>query len=319
MKKFKVASLFCGAGGLDIGLEATGKFDTVFANDIDKDACATFSTWSNAKVVHGKIEDISDQDIPDDIDVVTGGFPCQGFSAAGPRQELDIRNKLYLELSRIIEAKRPIGFLAENVKGLTTMSGGLVLEKIVEDFSSKGYNLYYKLLNAANYQVPQARERLILVGIRKDIDQGFEFPESTGQVTLYEAIGHFPVPKDEDVCDAPYSSRYMSRNRKRDWHEMSYTIPAMAKQVTLHPSSPNMKKLDKDLWEFGEGSTRRFSWREAAAVQTFPETLEFSGDLISKYKQIGNAVPPKLAEAVGIKFAEALEKALKHEQSKVVI
>lgn len=319
MKKFKVASLFCGAGGLDIGLEATGKFNTVFANDIDKDACATFSTWSNAKVVHGKIEDISDQDIPDDIDVVTGGFPCQGFSAAGPRQELDIRNKLYLELSRIIEAKRPIGFLAENVKGLTTMSGGLVLEKIVEDFSSKGYNLYYKLLNAANYQVPQARERLILVGIRKDIDQGFEFPESTGQVTLYEAIGHFPEPKDEDVCDAPYSSRYMSRNRKRDWHEMSYTIPAMAKQVTLHPSSPNMKKLDKDLWEFGEGSTRRFSWREAAAVQTFPETLEFSGDLISKYRQIGNAVPPKLAEAVGMKFAEALEKALNNKQSKVVI
>ncbi|WP_419392708.1 DNA cytosine methyltransferase [Cytobacillus praedii] len=321
MKKFKVASLFCGAGGLDLGLEATGKFQTVFANDMDKDACKTFSKWSDAIVVPGKIENISADYIPDNIDIVTGGFPCQGFSAAGPRQVLDVRNKLYLELCRVIEAKRPIGFLAENVKGLTTMGDGLILKKIVEDFKSKGYNLYHQLLNAADYQVPQDRERVILVGIRKDIDKGFEFPDSTGRITLQEAIGHFLEPNPNDICQAPFSSRYMSRNRKRDWDQVSYTIPAMAKQVTLHPSSPDMIKLDRDLWKFGEGITRRFSWQEAAAVQTFPPTLEFEGDLTSKYKQIGNAVPPKLAEAVGYKFAEALEKALNvnQEKTKVVI
>ncbi|TKI24127.1 DNA cytosine methyltransferase [Bacillus pumilus] len=319
MKKFKVVSLFCGAGGLDLGLEATGKFQTVFANDMDKDACKTFSKWSDAIVVPGKVENISADEIPDDIDIVTGGFPCQGFSAAGPRQALDVRNKLYLELCRVVEAKQPIGFLAENVKGLTTMEDGLILKKIVEDFSSKGYNLYHQVLNAADYQVPQDRERVILVGIRQDIDKGFEFPEPTGRVTLREAIGHFPEPNSNDVCQDPYSSRYMSRNRKRDWDQVSYTIPAMAKQVTLHPSSPDMTKLERDLWKFGEGTTRRFSWQEAAVVQTFPESLVFEGDLTSKYKQIGNAVPPKLAEAVGYKFAEALEKALVREKTKVVI
>jgi DNA (cytosine-5)-methyltransferase 1 len=319
MKKFKVVSLFCGAGGLDLGLEATGRFQTVFANDMDKDACNTFSNWSDAKVIPGKIENISIDDIPNDIDIVTGGFPCQGFSAAGPRQVLDVRNKLYLELSKVIEAIKPKAFLAENVKGLTTMDGGLILKAIVEDFSSKGYNLYHKVLNAADFKVPQDRERVILVGIRQDIDKGFEFPEPSGRVTLQEAIGHFPAPLPKDVCQDPYSSRYMSRNRKRDWNQVSYTIPAMAKQVTLHPSSPNMIKLERDIWEFGKGITRRFSWQEAAAVQTFPAFLKFEGDLNSKYKQIGNAVPPKLAEAVGYKFAEALDKALEKVRTKVVI
>jgi DNA (cytosine-5)-methyltransferase 1 len=319
MKKYKVVSLFCGAGGLDLGLEATGRFQTIYANDADKDACKTFSKWSDAKVVHGKVENINIDDIPDEIDIVTGGFPCQGFSAAGPRQVLDVRNKLYLELLRVIEAKRPNAFLAENVKGLTTMDDGLILKAIVKDFSSKGYNLYHKVLNAADFKVPQDRERVILVGIRKDIDKGFEFPKPIGRVTLQEAIGHFPEPSHDDICQDPYSSRYMSRNRKRDWNQVSYTIPAMAKQVTLHPSSPNMNKLERDLWEFGNGLTRRFSWQEAAAVQSFPAFLQFEGDLTSKYKQIGNAVPPKLAEAVGYKFAEALDKALKREKAKVVI
>lgn len=118
-------------------------------------------------------------------------------------------------------------------------------------------------------------------------------------MTLREALKNIPEPTDDEVCMAPYSSRFMSRNRKRGWDEVSYTIPAMAKQVTLYPGSPDMNKIDKDLWEFGkEGITRRLSWREAAAIQTFPADLEFYGDLVSKYKQIGNAVPVKLAEIV---------------------
>ena len=108
-----------------------------------------------------------------------------------------------------------------------------------------------------------------------------------------------PEPSPDDICNAPYSSRFMSRNRKRGWDDVSYTIPAMAKQVTLHPSSPDMEKLGTDLWRFGnDGLTRRFSWQEAAVIQTFPRDLKFEGDLVSKYKQIGNAVPVKLAEYV---------------------
>ena len=114
-----------------------------------------------------------------------------------------------------------------------------------------------------------------------------------------DVLKNLPAPTPDEVCDAPYSSRYMSRNRKRGWDDVSYTIPAMAKQVTLWPGSPDMEKLDRDLWKFGDdGVTRRLSWREAAAIQTFPPQMEFVGDLTSKYKQIGNAVPCKLAEII---------------------
>lgn len=129
-------------------------------------------------------------------------------------------------------------------------------------------------------------------------------------MTLREAIGNMPQAKAAEVCDAPYSSRYMSRNRKRGWDEVSYTIPAMAKQVTLWPGSPDMEKIHKDLWRFGsKGITRRLSWREAAAIQTFPTGLEFCGDLTSIYKQIGNAVPVALAEYVATNIRPYLEQA----------
>lgn len=118
-------------------------------------------------------------------------------------------------------------------------------------------------------------------------------------MTLKDALEDVPAPSSSDVCAAPYSSRYMSRNRKRNWDQVSFTIPAMAKQVALYPGSPDMHKVDTDLWEFGlDGVTRRLSWQEAAAIQTFPAGMTFCGDLTSKYKQIGNAVPVRLAEIV---------------------
>ena len=142
-----------------------------------------------------------------------------------------------------------------------------------------------------------AQTRVIIVGVKDG--KRFEFPAATGRTTLAEAIGDMPAPEAGDVCAAPYSSRYMSRNRKRRWDDVSYTIPAMAKQCPLHPSSPDMLHMGPDDWRFGDGKTRRFSWREAAAVQTFPKNLEFAGDLTKKYLQIGNAVPVKLAQVVG--------------------
>jgi len=165
-------------------------------------------------------------------------------------------------------------------------------------------------VNAKNFGVPQDRERVIIYGFRKDLlVENFELPiPELPIVTLKEALNGLAEAKEDEVCNAPYSSRYMSRNRKRNWNQVSYTIPAMAKQVALYPGSPDMQKLDKDLWEFGKnGITRRLSWREAAAIQTFPKDLEFYGDLTSKYKQIGNAVPVTLAEYV----ANELKKILK--------
>ena len=311
MREFTAISLFAGAGGFDMGFERAG-FRTIWANDCESDACKTHENWSTAKVVCSDVAKVDAADIPD-ADIMLGGFPCQGFSLSGPRKIDDSRNVLYKHYVRIVKAKKPKMFVGENVKGLLTMGGGSIIEAIIEDFSDCGYNVFYELLNAKDYGVPEDRERVIIVGFRKDLGiQNFDFPVPRNyRVTMREALKNIPEPTPDEVCDAPYSSRYMSRNRKRDWDDVSYTIPAMAKQVTLWPGSPDMVKIDKDHWEFGEnGVTRRFSWREAAAIQTFPADLEFHGDLTSKYKQIGNAVPVKLAEIIATHLYGVLSNAL---------
>lgn len=307
-KKYTVVSLFAGAGGLDLGFEHQG-FKIIWANDIDKDACATHRLWSEAEVVQGDIGSIDMASIPN-ADVITGGFPCQGFSLAGPRKIDDKRNALYKHFVKLVEVKKPYAFVAENVKGILTLGDGTILEAIIEDFSQRGYKVFPSLVNAADYGVPQDRWRVIMIGIRKDLGiSHYEFPKPFDKrFTLAEALKDMPKPKPSDICQGAYSSRYMSRNRKRKWNEVSYTIPAMSKQVTLHPASPDMEKIGDDKWQFGEqGETRRFSWQEAAAIQTFPKDMMFEGNLTSKYKQIGNAVPVKLAEIVANEVGSLLD------------
>lgn len=315
MREFTAISLFCGAGGLDIGFDRAG-FKTIWANDFDRDACRTHEQWSTAEVVCGDVSKIDTETIPD-ADIMLGGFPCQGFSLSGPRKIDDSRNVLYKHYVRIVKAKKPLMFVGENVKGLLTMGGGSIIDAIVEDFSQCGYDVYYKLLNAKDYEVPEDRERVIIVGFRKDLGiKSFDYPVPRDfTVTMRDVLKDMPEPAPDEVCDAPYSSRYMSRNRKRDWDDVSYTIPAMAKQVTLWPGSPDMEKIDRDLWIFGEGMTRRLSWREAAAIQTFPKDLEFQGDLTSIYKQIGNAVPVKLAEIIATHLYGVLTNAIQYAES----
>ncbi len=297
-KKIPMVSLFCGAGGLDMGFENQG-FQTIWANDFDKDACETHREWSSAEVVQGDIGKVDFSSIPR-TELIAGGFPCQGFSLAGPRKLDDSRNILYRYFVKLVEEKQPKIFVAENVKGLLTLGNGAIIEAILSDFASKGYIVKPTLVNAADYGVPQDRHRVIIVGIHKDLKKNFVFPKpKEKKISLAEALKDISKPENDEVCTAPYSSRYMSRNRKRNWNEQSFTIPAMAKQVTLYPGSPDMVKLGTDLWKFGDGGeTRRLSYREAAAIQTFPKNMKFHGDLTSKYKQIGNAVPVKLAETV---------------------
>lgn len=312
MREFTAVSLFCGAGGLDMGFDQAG-FRTIWANDFDADACKTHQSWSKANVVCCDISKVDYSTIPIS-DVVLGGFPCQGFSLSGPRKIDDSRNALYKHYVKLVHQNKPLAFIGENVKGLLTMGNGQIIEAIVADFSQCGYNVFYKLLNAKNFGVPQDRERVIIIGFRKDLGiKNFELPDTNGKsMTLKEAIGDMPDANLEDVCNAPYSSRYMSRNRKRGWDDIAYTVPAMAKQVTLWPGSPDMQKIGKDLWKFGDnGITRRLSWREAAAIQTFPKDLKFSGDLTSIYKQIGNAVPVKLAKYIAEYIKPYLEQAIK--------
>ena len=309
MREFTAVSLFCGAGGLDMGFDRLG-FKTLWANDFDEDACKTHRAWSGANVVCGDVAEVDLSSVPK-CDIMLGGFPCQGFSLSGPRKIDDKRNKLYHQYVRFVRDKEPLMFVGENVKGLLTMAGGQVFDAILDDFEKCGYNVYFQLVNAKDFGVPQDRERVIIVGFRRYLGvKHFAIPRYDGEVvTLYEAIGDMPLADISDVCEAPYSSRYMSRNRKRDWNQVSYTIPAMAKQVSLWPGSPDMEKIDKDHWKFGEGFTRRLSYKEAAAIQTFPKDMLFYGDLTSKYKQIGNAVPVKLAEHIANYMRSILEKA----------
>ena len=177
MREFTAISLFSGAGGLDMGFDYAG-FKTIWANDFEADACKTHENWSTAKVVCGDIAKVDENDIPD-ADVMLGGFPCQGFSLSGPRKIDDSRNVLYKHYVRIVKAKKPLMFVGENVKGLLTMGNGSIIEAIIEDFSECGYDVYCKLLNAKDYEVPEDRERVIIVGFRKDLGikaEDFSYP-----------------------------------------------------------------------------------------------------------------------------------------------
>lgn len=319
---YKVISMFSGAGGLDMGFHNKG-FQILWANDFAKDACETYDLWANYNIDGTRknkedctiIEcgDISKIDLNSvlpgvEVDVVLGGFPCQGFSLAGPRQVDDSRNILYRHFVEMVRIKNPKVLVAENVIGIKTLGEGAVFEKIIEDFTDLGYTMSAPTVNAKNYGVPQDRMRVIFIGIRNDIchNGAYIFPSGDLKiVTLKEALADLPPVNMEDVCQASFSSRYMSRNRKRDFNDVSFTIPAMAKQVPLSPDSDGMVYADIDKFEF-EGENRRLSYKEAAAIQTFPSDMVFCGDLDSKYKQIGNAVPVKLAEAIATEVIRIL-------------
>ena len=169
-----VVSLFSGAGGLDLGFIMAGH-KVIWANDCYEDAVKTYRKNIGDHIVLADIKDIPSEEIPD-CDIVIGGFPCQGFSVANTkRKEDDERNVLYKELVRVIDAKKPSFFLAENVKGLTNLSKGKVFEMILSDFTTLGYRVCHKILNSADYGVPQTRQRVFIVGVRQDLNCEYIF------------------------------------------------------------------------------------------------------------------------------------------------
>ena len=176
MKNLNLISLFSGAGGMDLGFKKAG-FNILWANDFDNDAVKTYTRNIGNHIVLGDITNIDSSNIPgnsNDIDVIIGGFPCQGFSIANTKRNMkDSRNFLYLELLRIIKDKQPKFFVAENVKGLLSMQNGSVINMILNDFRSLGYKVDYKVLNSADFGVPQTRERVIIIGNRLELENKF--------------------------------------------------------------------------------------------------------------------------------------------------
>lgn len=197
-KKFRLLSLFSGAGGMDLGFKQAG-FDIVFANDFEKDACVTYANNIDDNILNCDISLISNKDIPKDIDVLIGGFPCQGFSIANRNRHIDDdRNALYKEMMRFITVSNPKIIVAENVKGILSLGGGVIFNKIQQDLKDLGYVVDYKLINTAYYGVPQQRERVIIIANK--IGCKNKFPKKTHSkedfITTKQAIGDL---KDLDI------------------------------------------------------------------------------------------------------------------------
>ena len=270
-KVYTVASLFCGAGGLDMGFEMTGRFKTIWANDINKDATETMKLWCrDATIKCGDISKMSKLTIPK-ADVMLGGFPCQPFSLAGKMDINDPRTKLYKEYVRVLSSIQPYCFIGENVQGLLVMENGAVIDKIAKDFSNVGYNIHYDLVDAVDYGVAQNRKRLIIVGFRKDlVGVKFPLPEKCEHKTMYDVIYGLPEPSEDEVHTGGFSPRYLTRNRVRGWNEPSFTIVAGGRNTPLHPSSCPMVKIGHEKWGLGVGGkSRRLSYKECAYCRVF--------------------------------------------------
>lgn len=309
----KTVALFAGCGGLDLGFKNAG-FNIIWANDNNKKVQETYRyNHKETELVIKNLVDIKSEEIPE-CDVIIGGPPCQSWSLAGAMKgKEDSRGQLFYEYVRVIKDKRPMAFVAENVKGIVSKAHIESFNEIVEMFKESGYTVTYKLVNAKNYGVPQDRERVFIVGIRNDLKVSYEFPESThgkgNYVTLETAIGDLRDNPGEWM-EGSFSPIFMSRNRRRNWDEVAFTVQASGRQTQIHPDSPEMEKIEKDKWQFKEESNnkvRRMSVRECARIQTFPDEFKFLGEPINEnYKMIGNAVPVKLAEAVARKLRECL-------------
>lgn len=185
----KAISLFSGCGGLDLGFKQAG-FNIIWANDCDPTAVQTYKNNIGLDIILGDIRNISSSDIPDNPDIVLGGFPCQSFSVANSKRSIDDnRNFLYKELLRVVKDKQPQVVLAENVKGLLSMGGGSVLTMIINDFKNIGYNLNYYLVDTSDYGIPQKRERVILIGTRGEACYNFKLDKVSNKIAVKDVIG----------------------------------------------------------------------------------------------------------------------------------
>jgi DNA (cytosine-5)-methyltransferase 1 len=319
---FSVVSLFSGCGGLDLGFRgdfiANGRkyekrnFQILWANDFDKSACLTYTKNFNepivcadiAEILNGNYPDSASPQMPEKADVVLGGFPCQDFSLSGKRKGFEgVRGKLYQSMVKTVRKLRPAIFVAENVKGLLSMSGGEAIATIVKDFADLGYNVVYKLHHAADFGVPQNRERVIIIGT--DEERGlpdFEFPAITHTkdkwVTLQDTILDLEKKQEGEVKNHYWSKAKMFKGTQGNSVVDAFSI------------APTMRAEHHGNIEFHWNQERRLSAREAARIQTFPDDFIFYPSTSSAYRQIGNAVPPVLGWNIAKAAEEFLERHL---------
>lgn len=321
----RIAALFSGAGGLDLGFKKAG-FDVVWANEYDKTIWETFEkNHPETTLDRRSIRNIANSDLPESIDGLIGGPPCQSWSLAGAMKGIeDERGTLFYEYIRVLSHLKPKFFLAENVKGIVSKAHRKEFDNIISLFDEAGYNCQYQILNACDYGVPQTRERVFIVGFRKDINTKFKFPEPVKEKAYLDKVidgleDAVPYEKgikqktklpNNEYLTGSFSTIFMSRNRRRDIDEHSFTIQAGGRHAPIHPLSPPMKKVDTDKFVF-EGDyneVRRLSVRECARVQTFPDDFIFYYSNVNDgYKMIGNAVPVELAYHIAVQIKKSFE------------
>lgn len=319
MDKLRVVSLFCGCGGTDVGLlggfEFFGKkyssnnMEIVYANDIDDNACSIFQENFGIVPDNRDIREVSSEEIPD-FDILTGGFPCQSFSiiAQNPQRlgVKDERGKLFFEMCRILRDKQPKCFVAENVKGLLTANKRSAFPLIMEEFEKSGYDVQYSVLNSAEYGVPQKRERVIIVGFRKDLKINFTFPEKIIQEEeLYQPLSSVLEKRvderyffsDRAVAGMMKNRESMNKGRAQDITKPCNTVGAHLAKVSLNSTDPVLM----------EGKRyRRFTPREVARIQSFPESFKLVGSEAAQYRALGNAIPPVMFWYVADSICEQL-------------
>lgn len=328
----KVVSFFSGCGGLDLGFEQAG-IEVIWANDNDP---AVFETYllnhPHTYLCRKDMRELTMEEIPE-CDGFIGGPPCQSWSEGGKQLGLDDeRGRMFLTYIHFIQAKQPKFFVIENVKGILSDKHFPTFKKMLGQLKDAGYVVHYQLMNAAHYYVPQERFRVIVVGVRNDIDVKYQFPkpDTSCFITLRQAIGEITEePRkytselvdmeyekwlNHDVYMGPFDDRYMARNRVRGWNEVSYTMQAKARNCPLHPQAPKMIYVSRDKQIFRPGYEhlyRRLSVRECARIQTFPDHFRFIyHDVCDGYKMVGNAVPPRLGRAIAESIKECFASVL---------
>lgn len=298
-------SLFTGCGGSDAGLVATD-FQVLMANDILAYAKEVY--LANFPETDYHCCDVSDIHSFPHADLLVGCYPCQGFSQGGARKSDRTVNYLYRQFDRALRAIGPKAFIVENVSGMQRSDFVHLLKSQIIRFRLAGYRVEARLLNAADYGVAQERRRIFIVGIRSDLGMQYTFPKPThgpGQEkpyrTIRDAIGKMPIWPEGKFFDDKFHWYYLSRNRRRDWAELSKTIVGHPRHMPLHPMSPRLRRVHTDKWVWeNDGPKRRFSYDEAARLQGFRKTF-FLPDNVGirmKYQVVGNAVPPPLFNAV---------------------
>ncbi len=320
MEKLRVASLFCGCGGTDVGL--LGNFDflgkhydsnsmeIVYANDIDDNACNIFKENFNVTPDNRDIREVKSEELPE-FDILTGGFPCQSFSiiAQNPKRlgVKDERGKLFFEMCRILKERQPKCFIAENVKGILTANRRSAFPLIIKEFEDSGYDVQYRILNSADYGVPQKRERVIIVGFRKDLHINFSFPDA--EIENEDAYAPLWKVIDADVDEKYYFSdravagmmkkrESMNKGRAQDINKPCNTVGAHLAKVSLNSTDPVLM----------QGSRyRRFTPREVARIQSFPDEFELVGSEAAQYRALGNAIPPVMFWYVAKAVKERLQ------------